>query len=98
MISLEFSHLFGHGVDQSYEVIIAGANTITVTFLNDTSFESNYDYLYIYDGSGTQIGAYSGTSLAGQTITITGNYVSLRVTTDGSVSSNGFYAIVDKAT
>lgn len=63
--------------------------SIGVTFLEDTETESGWDYFYIYDTNDNQIAQYSGTELAGQIITVPGNTVKTRLTSDGSVTRNG---------
>lgn len=52
--------------------------------------ESNYDFIYLFDGSDTQIGKYTGSSLAGKTITIPGETFKIKLTSDGSVSKYGY--------
>ena len=68
--------------------------------VNFTSFEleSNYDYLYIYDGastSATQIGQYTGGNTPG-TVTATNDAGALtfRFTSDQSVNRPGWIAVV----
>ncbi len=70
-----------------------GATSVTLTFTN-FSFETNYDYLYVYDGnstSSTLIGKYTGTTLPnGGTITSTTGNITLRQTSDGGQTDTGF--------
>ena len=47
-------------------------------------------YLLFMGGNNNQIGKYSGTALSGATITVPGNVVKIRLTTDGSVVRYGF--------
>ena len=63
---------------------------LEITFSANTETESNYDFIYIFDGYDNQIGQYSGTQLAGKTITIPGNIVKIKLTSDSSVTKNGF--------
>ena len=65
---------------------------------SEFNIESNYDYLYIYDGistSATQIGQYSGTTGPG-TVTATNDEGALtfRFTSDYSVNKSGWVATV----
>ncbi len=72
-----------------------GASYITLTF-SSFDFESNYDYLYIYDGpntSSTLIGQFDGTSLPnGGTVVSTGGSLTLRQTSDQAITGAGFKA------
>lgn len=83
-------HSYSNNMNRTYNFSYEGAEKLVLTFSANTSFESNYDYLYIYDSNGTQIGRYSGTSLASKVITINGDNFSLKLTTDSSVTNYGF--------
>lgn len=70
---------------------------VSVAF-SQFNVESNYDYLYIYDGistSATQIGQYSGTTSPG-TVTATNadGALTFRFTSDRSVNKTGWVATV----
>ncbi len=71
----------------------AGATSVTLTF-SSFNFETNWDYLYVYDGPGTAsplIGSYTGTSLPnGGTITSSGGSITLRQYSDVAVTYSGF--------
>ncbi len=77
-------------MDQSYSFSYPGATELILKFSSSTKFESGYDYLYIYDGSGNQIGRYSGTQLQGTTIRVLGSSFSLRLYTDSYGTYYGF--------
>lgn len=66
------------------------ADSLEITFSADTQTESSCDYIYLYNSGGAQIGKYSGTALAGKTVTVTGNSFSIKLTSDGSVTKYGF--------
>jgi len=68
----------------------AGAEKLTITFDSKTNLEEGFDFLYIYDGNGTQIGKYTGTSLAGQSLEVTGDTVRIKLVSDDSGSAYGF--------
>ncbi len=83
-------HNYSNNYTKTYNFSYEGAEKLILTFSPNTAFESNYDYLYIYDSNGTQIGKYSGTSLASKVITINGDSFSLKLTTDVSNVYYGF--------
>eukprot|EP00058_Branchiostoma_floridae_P008085 XP_002593573.1 hypothetical protein BRAFLDRAFT_125152 [Branchiostoma floridae] len=65
---------------------------IELTF-NSFSLESNYDFVYIYDGytNGTQLNRFTGANVPDQQRSTT-NILSIKMTTDGSVQQGGFQA------
>ena len=67
-----------------------GAQKLYVTFDERTCMEDGFDYLYIYDGNGQQVGKYTGTELAGTTVTAPGDTVKIQINSDGSGSEWGF--------
>lgn len=83
-----------NSTDGSITIAPENANVVSVTF-NSFFLESNFDYVYIYDGSSTSsplIGRYSGNSLEGEEIFSSGEAITIRQTTDGSVTYSGFEA------
>ena len=84
------AHSYSNNMNQTWTLSSTGATSITITFSTSTEMESSYDYLYILKSDGSQFGKYSGTALAGQTITVPGDKVTLRMTSDGSVTKWGF--------
>lgn len=87
----ESDHPYSNNMDETWHYTHPrAADSLSITFSQETEVESGCDYLYIYDGDGNLIGQYNGTGLAGQTITVPGNTFSIRLTSDGSVTSYGF--------
>ena len=87
----ESDHPYACSMDETWTYVHnEEADELHITFSDDTEVESNYDYIYILDGNGEQVGQYTGTALAGQTVTVIGNSFSIRLTTDGSVVRQGF--------
>lgn len=68
----------------------SGAGSLSITFAAETEIEDGFDYLYIYDGEENLIGKYTGTELAGQTITIPGDTVKVQLESDDSGNAWGF--------
>ena len=88
---LESEHPYANGTDETKTFVYDGeCISIDVTFSDDTITESGYDNIYIYDANDNQIGKYSGTELAGQTIPVPGNTVKIRLTSDGSYTEYGY--------
>ena len=65
----------------------SGAASLKVTFDEQTQLEDGFDYLYIYDADDNEIGKYTGTELAGLTITVPGDTVKLQLQTDSSTDT-----------
>lgn len=88
----ESDHPYSNNMDESWTYSIPGAEALVLHFSADTLLESSFDKLYITDANGSQVGEtyYSGSSLAGKYIVVPGDTVNLRLTTDGSVTKNGF--------
>ncbi len=57
---------------------------LEIRFDEQTELEDCFDYLYIYDKTGEEIGKYTGTEAAGKTITVSGDTVLIRITSDRS--------------
>ena len=89
---LESEHPYAPNMDKTYPMYVhpTEVDGLAVTFSQMTETERNYDYIYIYDGAGNEVGKYSGTGLRGVTITVEGNAFSIRMTSDGSNEKFGF--------
>ena len=87
---IESAHNYSSYTNQTWELSSPGALSITMTFDSRTSLESGFDYLYLYDAAGTEVGKYSGTTLAGQTVTVNSDKVTLKLTSDSSNNKWGF--------
>ena len=86
----ESAHSYGNNISETYNFSYPGADKLTLAFSSSTYTESNYDYIYIYTKTGTQYGKYSGSTLAGKTITLEGDSFTIKLTSDGSVTKYGF--------
>ena len=87
---MQSNHPYDNDCDQTWTIHRDGAVRIDVTFTEDTYTESNYDYIYIYDGDDELIGSYSGDELSGKTITVNSDTVKIRLTSDSSNTEYGF--------
>ena len=86
----ESKHNYSKNTDQTWTYFVAGADSLKLKFSSKTETESGCDYIYIYDGAGTELGKYSGTQLSGQTITVTGNTFKIRLDSDSDENEYGF--------
>lgn len=86
----ESAHNYSNNCDVSYYYTDEGANSLELLFSGNTETENSYDKIYIYGKNGNLIGTYSGNALAGKNITVSGDTVRIRLTSDGSVVRYGF--------
>ena len=84
------SHPYENSCSDFWLYTQPGAGSVSITFDAETEMEDGFDYLYIYDGEGKLIGKYTGTELAGQTITIPGSTVKVQIESDDSGNAWGF--------
>ena len=87
---IESAHPYEDNCDESWTINKPGAKSVSITFSSQTKVEDGYDYIEIYDGKDNLIGSYTGTALASQCITVTGDTVKIRLTSDSSNSCYGF--------
>ena len=80
----ESSHDYENNLNKTYTYKAEGAFSLDVTFSAQTEVETNIDYLYV---NGTK---YTGTELAGKTLTISGDTLTIRLVSDKSDSAYGF--------
>ena len=86
----ESDHDYSSNSDVTYNFSYEGAYKLLLVFSEETFTEDRFDFIYLYDGNGTEIGKYCGSALSGAEIEIEGNSVSIRLTSDGSVTKYGF--------
>ncbi|MBE5767874.1 MAG: hypothetical protein E7335_12115 [Clostridiales bacterium] len=68
-----------------------GTESVTITFFADTETEEDYDFIYLYTLDDEEIGKYSSTELAGQSVTIDGTGFKLRLTSDEAWDGGNAY-------
>ena len=86
----ESDHNYSNNTNRTYNFVYENATSLELTFSSSTYVESGYDYIYIYDENGNLYEEYTGSSLAGETITLQGDSFSIKLTSDGSQTYYGF--------
>ena len=86
----ESDHNYTNGKTYNITFEYPGASSLQIKFSGNTETEQRFDYIYLYDADGTQIGQYTGTALQSQEFTINGNNFTVKLTSDGSVNKYGF--------
>src|SRR5262249_49615510 len=85
-------HPYTNNMAQSWTNVYPGADALRVSFDPQTGGEPVYDQLRIQDGSGGDIAGspFNLNALAGQTVTVPGDTLILRFSSDASVNGWGF--------
>ena len=66
---MQSEHPYSSNTDITYVYTHrSDADSLNITFSDDTEVESNYDFIYIYDGNDVEIDKYTGTKLAGPNV------------------------------
>jgi len=86
----ESSHNYAPSSDETKTFTCPGAKSLTLTFSSSSFTENNYDFVYVLDGAGNQIGKYTGSKLANLVVTVPGDTVQIRLTSDSSVNKYGY--------
>ncbi len=87
---LESTHNYTNKCSDMWIYQIPDSDSIVVTFDEQTCFEDGYDFLYLYDGNGVEIGKYTGTELAGKEVVVSGDAIKIQLVSDSSSSEWGF--------
>ena len=87
---LESPHNYDNSCTDIWSYRLDGASSLNVTFDARTEMEDGFDYLYILDGSGKEVGKYTGKELAGKTVSVPGDTVQIRMASDDAGNAWGF--------
>ena len=87
---LESPHNYDNSCTDVWSYKLDGASSLNVTFDAQTELEDGFDYLYILDGSGKEVGKYTGKELAGKTVSVPGDTVQIRMASDKGNNAWGF--------
>jgi len=85
----ESPHPYPNNYDQTWTISQAGAGQIRVHF-TQLDVESNWDYVYIYDGDNNLITTYTGSYRDLWTDNVTGDTIKVRLVSDYSITGYGF--------
>lgn len=86
----ESEHNYTSHLDEIKTFTYPGAEKLLITFSESTFVEQDYDFIYLYDSNGNQIGVYTGVQAAGLTVEIAGDTFEIRLTSDGSGQKFGY--------
>jgi peptidoglycan/xylan/chitin deacetylase (PgdA/CDA1 family) len=92
LTNIESSHPYANNFDNTWVYAANNADSVMVTFSEDTFTEAGMDLIYIMDENDAQISGspFSGIELAGQSKTVIGNIVKIRLSTDNTFNYYGF--------
>ncbi len=86
----ESAHNYANNLNESKSFTWPGAEKLEITFSTSTEVETNYDKIYLYDGSGNQLAVYTGKELSGTTVIIPDDTFTIKLTSDSSVQKYGY--------
>ena len=87
---LESTHNYENNCSDFWVYTKTGASALNITFSSKTVLEEDFDYLYVFDKENKQVGKYTGTQLAGKTITVSGDTVKIQLVSDDAGNAWGF--------
>ena len=87
---MESQHPYANNCSDFWVYTLNGADGLSVTFDAQTELEDEFDYLYIFSATGEEIGKYTGTELAGQTVHVPGDTVKIQLDSDDGGNAWGF--------
>lgn len=87
---MESPHPYANNCSDFWVYTLNGADGLSVTFDAQTELEDEFDYLYIFSATGEEIGKYTGTELAGQTVHVPGDTVKIQLDSDDGGNAWGF--------
>jgi MYXO-CTERM domain-containing protein len=94
-IDIQSAHEYENNFDYTWEIVRPGMAELSVHF-SQFDTERNYDFVYIYDGSGVEYAVYDGDLGAFQSVLVPGDTIRIRLDTDGSQTRFGF--VIDSIT
>ena len=86
------THPYANNCTDSWIYTKSGAAKLEVTFSDDTEVEDEFDFIFVYDKAGKEVGKYTGDQLAGKSVTVDGDTVRVKLVSDGQGNAYGFRA------
>lgn len=90
---LESEHPYRDYMHESWTICHENAQSISITFSEDTLLDWEDDYICIYDANENLIGEYTGDELVNRTITVDGDKLVIVMRTNGYRVDNGFTVV-----
>ena len=87
---MQSPHLYEVNSSDKWVYTLNGASKTYVTFDARTEVEDGFDYIYLYDKNKSQVGKYTGTELAGKTVSVDGDTVIIQLVSDDAGNAYGF--------
>ena len=87
---LESPHNYKNNCSDFWMYTMENESFLNVTFDSRTEIEDGFDYIYIYNADGTEVGKYTGKELSGATVKVTGDTVKIKLVSDGAGNAWGF--------
>lgn len=84
------AHEYANDCLDQWVYTLAGAEALDVTFDANTAVENSFDFIEIYDAWGGLVGSYTGGELAGATVRVGGDTVTVKLVSDGQTTGWGF--------
>ena len=84
------THPYENNCADSWIYTKSGAAKLEITFSDDTEVEDEFDYIFVYDKAGKEVGKYTGSQLAGKSVTVDGDTVRIKLVSDGQGNTYGF--------
>jgi len=86
----ESLHPYANDSREENKIVEPGAIALEVTFSPETFVEEGQDFIVLTDGNGNVVAEYTGAALAGQTIHVDGDTVSITLVADNSKNEYGY--------
>ncbi|HJJ00621.1 MAG TPA: leucine-rich repeat protein [Coriobacteriaceae bacterium] len=87
---LESSHPYSNDSQDAWVYSIPGASSLVLQFDGRTNVEQGSDYIRIYDASGKLVSSWTGSELAGKSVTVSGDTAKIKLITDAALTGWGF--------
>lgn len=87
---IESEHNYSNDSSDVWIYTEPGVEALLITFDERTKVQQDWDWIYIYNADGTEVGSYTGTELAGRTIGVIGDTAKIKLSSDSYGTEWGF--------